>query len=115
MNPRSRNAGYTISKKDLHNIYHGRTRILKPYEIFAKLYPVEVEDEKKRRCDAGGIGGRQQLSVWHEAAKDLYRQATDEQIDAVEKEVEKHANNAAPMEMDEAPGSPRAFLRFVFV
>ncbi|KAJ3508866.1 hypothetical protein NMY22_g16481 [Coprinellus aureogranulatus] len=70
-------------QKDLRNIYHGRTRVLKPYETFAKLYPAEVEMEKKSRCAALGISGRDTLTVWHEAAKDLYSAATPEQLEAV--------------------------------
>ncbi|KAJ3499343.1 hypothetical protein NMY22_g19522 [Coprinellus aureogranulatus] len=51
MNPRSRNAGFTISKKDLHSIYNTRTRVLKPYEVYAKLYQREVEEAKRKRCE----------------------------------------------------------------
>ncbi|KAJ3540087.1 hypothetical protein NMY22_g4449 [Coprinellus aureogranulatus] len=83
LNPRSRNSGTVLSKKDLRNIYHGRTRVLKPYEAFAKLYPMEVEVEKKSRCAALGISGRDTLTIWHEAARDLYKAATPEQLEAI--------------------------------
>lgn len=88
MNPRSRNAGFTLSKKDLHIIYNGRTHVSKPYEVFARLYPTTVEDLKKKRCELHGITGRKQLTVWHEVAKELYQNATQEQIDTVKREME---------------------------
>ncbi|KAJ3500490.1 hypothetical protein NMY22_g19246 [Coprinellus aureogranulatus] len=55
LNPRSRNAGTVLSKKDLHTIYSARTRSAKPYEVFAKLYSQQVDDEKRKRCEANGI------------------------------------------------------------
>ncbi|KAJ3506734.1 hypothetical protein NMY22_g17154 [Coprinellus aureogranulatus] len=108
MNPRSRNAGFTITKKDLHTIYHSRTRVLKPYEAFAKLYPQQVEELKKKRCEEGGIRGRQQLSVWHDVAKDLYRNATKEQVEAVRREL-----NNGPSDAEDDPESPRTYLRYL--
>lgn len=107
MNPRSRNAGFTISKKDLHNIYSGRKRAQKPYEVFAKLYPETVEEAKERRCDEEGIEGRQKLAVWHEVAKQLYDSATEDQLEAVRIEM----NHELGAESGDSPGS---YLRFVF-
>lgn len=110
MNPRSRNAGFTISKKDLHSIYNGRTRVPKPYEAFAKLYPDAVEEEKEKRCKEGGIKGRQKLSVWHEAAKELYQSATEEQMKAVKDEL----GESVLIDPEDGPESPKTYLRFVF-
>lgn len=106
MNPRSRNAGYNISKKDLRTIYTGRTRVAKPYEVFAKLYPREVEELRDQRCLTEGITGRQQLRVWHEVARELFSQASEEQLAAVEKEIQGEA--------EEVSETPQTYLRFVF-
>ncbi|KAJ3530929.1 hypothetical protein NMY22_g8373 [Coprinellus aureogranulatus] len=109
MNPRSRNAGFTITKKDLHSIYNARTRTLKPYEVFAKLYPKAVEEAKKKKCDAEGIHWRQQLSAWHEVAKEPYQNATQAQLEAVRREGESDSNSEA----EDASESPQNYLRYL--
>ncbi|KAJ3540639.1 hypothetical protein NMY22_g4214 [Coprinellus aureogranulatus] len=109
MNPRSRNAGFTISKKDLQTIYHARTRVLKPYEVFAKLFPREVEELKKRRCEEGGVKGRHQLSVWHEVAKELYQGASEMQLQAVRKEM----SDGPTSDGEESHDSPKSYLRYM--
>ncbi|KAJ3508441.1 hypothetical protein NMY22_g16618 [Coprinellus aureogranulatus] len=115
MNPRSRNAGGSISKKDLNLIYNGRTRGKKPYEVFAKLFQKQVEAEKNTRCEAQGIKGRAQLAVWHEVAKDLYGSATEEQLADVKREMNAAYEEKISLEQaaEEAPGSPSAYLRYL--
>ncbi|KAJ3531020.1 hypothetical protein NMY22_g8325 [Coprinellus aureogranulatus] len=87
LSPRSRSAGAAISKKDLHSIYNGRTRNHKPYEIFAKLYSQDVEAEKARRCEVDNIMGRKIINVWQDVAKEMYSSATEEQLEAVKKQM----------------------------
>lgn len=109
MNPRSRNAGFTLSKKELHSIYNSRTRVLKPYEVFAKLYPDEVEKRKREECERKGVKGRQQLSVWQEVAKDLYEAASEEKKEAVRKQLHDDVDS----EGEESGTSPKSYMRLV--
>ncbi|KAJ3537106.1 hypothetical protein NMY22_g5737 [Coprinellus aureogranulatus] len=109
MNPRSRNAGFTISKKDLHSIYNTRTRVLKPYEVYAKLYQREVEEAKRKRCEEEGIKGRQQLSVWHEVARELYLNAPEERVQAVKREMSDNSSS----DTEEGPEAPKTYLRYL--
>ncbi|KAJ3524945.1 hypothetical protein NMY22_g10781 [Coprinellus aureogranulatus] len=109
MNPRSRNTGCTISKKDLHNIYSGRSRVAKPYKVFAKLYPDKIEAEKRDRCETQGIKGRQQITVWHEVAKEMYQDATSAELEAVRKELE----GGEDSEGEGSPESPATYLRYL--
>ncbi|KAJ3528740.1 hypothetical protein NMY22_g9283 [Coprinellus aureogranulatus] len=107
MNPRSRNAGSTITKKDLRTIYSGRTRAPKPYEVFAQIYSEEVDQEKETRCEAGGINGRQKLNVWQEVSRELYDSASTEQKDAVRKAMEQRNED------EEDAQTPTQYLRYL--
>ncbi|KAJ3526582.1 hypothetical protein NMY22_g10106 [Coprinellus aureogranulatus] len=115
MNPRSRNAGGSITKKDLNLIYNGRTRGRKPYEVFAKLYQTQVEAEKSARCESQGIKGRAQLAVWHEVAKDLYKAATEEQLTEVKKAMDAATESKGGLEpsTEDVAGSPSTYLRYL--
>ncbi|KAJ3542547.1 hypothetical protein NMY22_g3475 [Coprinellus aureogranulatus] len=108
LNPRSRNAGTVLSKKDLHTIYSARTRSAKPYEVFAKLYSQQVDDEKCKRCEANGVTGHQTLAVWHEVAKDLFDGATDEQKEEVKRKLE-----AVDPDSEGPAKSPAGYLRYL--
>ncbi|KAJ3505827.1 hypothetical protein NMY22_g17440 [Coprinellus aureogranulatus] len=84
MNPRSRTAsGAALTRKDLHSIYNGRTRRSIPYEVYARLYPEEVEKARDDRCEEKGLDGRQKLRIWHEVAKELYSSTSADKKEAV--------------------------------
>ncbi|KAJ3501466.1 hypothetical protein NMY22_g18917 [Coprinellus aureogranulatus] len=68
-----------------------------------------VEEEKKIRCETEGIKGRQQITVWHEVAKDMYRNATPEELAAVKKELEE----GEVSEDDESLESPATYLHYL--
>ncbi|TEB19503.1 hypothetical protein FA13DRAFT_1718722 [Coprinellus micaceus] len=106
MNPRSRNAGSKISKKDPQAIYNNRSRTLKAYEVYAKLNPQKIDDEEKLRCELGGASGRGQLSIWHEVAKDLFEKAGEEEREAVEREMN---GDAESDDYGESP-SPESYM-----
>ncbi|TEB31117.1 hypothetical protein FA13DRAFT_1852294 [Coprinellus micaceus] len=79
-------------QQDLQKIYHGRTQGKKPYEVFAKIFHKKVDDEKNARCQVQGVKGREQLGVWHEVAKELYQNASAEELEAVKEELAAHAS-----------------------
>lgn len=95
-NPRTRNATAAITKKVLKDIYKPRTRGLKAYEIYAKLYPSKVSDSMDKSCSRDGTGGQRTLATWHAVCKELLANATEEEAHAVEEEMAARA-----LEMDD--------------
>lgn len=72
------------------------------------MFPDQVEDAKKIRCEELGVKGRQQLTVWHEVARELYQAATPEEMDAVKKEM-----NETSSDSEESSSTPQTYMRFV--
>ncbi|KAF6742967.1 hypothetical protein DFP72DRAFT_859714 [Ephemerocybe angulata] len=60
----------------------------KAYEAFSKLYPVKVRAAVDRLCEEQGISGRNKLKYWHVVCKDLYTNATEEELKEVDDYVE---------------------------
>ncbi|KAF5316976.1 hypothetical protein D9611_003466 [Ephemerocybe angulata] len=109
-NPRSRNNTVSVSPKLLKDIYTPRTRGLKAYETFAKLYPEKVSAALDKRCEEDGIEKSKKVSRWHSVCKDLYSKATEEEIQAVEERI---ADDAEEEEENEAEGEPETYHRFL--
>ncbi|KAF5326498.1 hypothetical protein D9611_000779 [Ephemerocybe angulata] len=108
-NPRSRNNTVSVSPKLLKDIYTPRTRGLKAYETFAKLYPEKVSAALDKRCEEDGIEKSKKVSRWHSVCKDLYSKATEEEIQAVEERI---ADDAEEEEESEE-GEPETYHRFL--
>ncbi|KAF6744781.1 hypothetical protein DFP72DRAFT_1078120 [Ephemerocybe angulata] len=87
-NARSRKVAVTVPAKVLKAIYCPRTRGPKVYEAFSKLYPVKVRAAVDRLCEEQGISGRNKLKYWHVVCKDLYTNATEEELKEVDDYVE---------------------------
>ncbi|KAJ3494013.1 hypothetical protein NMY22_g20133 [Coprinellus aureogranulatus] len=105
-NPRSRNTSSAVTKKDLKSIYHrGRTRSHKNYEVFAKLYRDTVEPIVEEACRVQGVSGKSKLPVWHKTAARLWRNASQEQIEAVNAQIESEAGRDKDPDDD---GDPNA-------
>lgn len=103
-NPRSRNTANAVTKKDLKNIYQpNRTRGHKSYEIFAKLFRDTVDPIVEEACRVQGITGRGKLPVWHKVASGLWRNASQEQIDAVNAQIEAARDKGNDEETDGEP------------
>ncbi|KAJ3502640.1 hypothetical protein NMY22_g18519 [Coprinellus aureogranulatus] len=115
-NPHSRNTSNAVTKKDLRNIYQqGRTRGHKSYEVFAKLYRDTVDPIVEEACRVQGVSGKAKLPVWHKTASRLWRNASQEQIDAVNAQIEREAGRDKDQD-DENPNgasSPEIFQHYL--
>ncbi|KAJ3505518.1 hypothetical protein NMY22_g17558 [Coprinellus aureogranulatus] len=89
-NPRSRTTTNAVTKKDLKSIYHStRTRGHKSYEVFARLYRDVVDPVVEEACRVQAASGKAKLPIWHRVAARLWRNASQEQIDAVNTQIVK--------------------------
>ncbi|KAJ2935837.1 hypothetical protein H1R20_g1257, partial [Candolleomyces eurysporus] len=66
------------------NIIYEKDRRKKPYEKFAELYPDDVENEYRDACAEENKTGKECLPVWTRVAKSKWKNATPEQVKAVE-------------------------------
>lgn len=111
MNPRSRNTGSVLTKKDLRNIYQGPHRTHKPYKVFARIYSEDVERAKIAHCKVEGISGRRTLNVWQDVSRKLYEAASEDRRDAMKKAIQEEAMGE-DMDTDNAE-TPNQYLRLV--
>ncbi|KAJ3507628.1 hypothetical protein NMY22_g16876 [Coprinellus aureogranulatus] len=119
-NPCSQNTTNAVTKKDLKSIYKpNRTRGHKSYEVFAKLYRDTVNPIVKEACRVQSVGRTGRLPIWHKVAARLWRNASEEQISAVNAQMEVEAvrdRNEGGSEGSENPkdkSSPEAYQHYL--
>ncbi|KAJ2914680.1 hypothetical protein MD484_g5746, partial [Candolleomyces efflorescens] len=109
-NTRSRNTSYTVTPKEMKDIYASGTRGAKEYEGFVKQYPDIFLPAYEAECANQGAEGRARLSIWHKIAKELWAKATDEQKEAVQSRL-----NAAKQAMsteEQGPSTPAEYQKY---
>lgn len=103
-NPRSRNTTTAVTKKDLKSIYHqSRTRGHKSYEVFARLFRDTVDPVVEEACRVQGVTGKEKLPVWHKTASRMWKNASPEQVAAVNAQISSEGNRDKDNEDDEDP------------
>ncbi|KAJ3506598.1 hypothetical protein NMY22_g17195 [Coprinellus aureogranulatus] len=85
------------------------------YKVFARLYRELVDPIVEETCRIQAIPGKAKLPVWHKTAARLWRNALQEQRDAVNAEMEKEGAHDKDQEDDDPSGesSPETYQQLL--
>ena len=64
-------------------MHQAHQRKKKEYEVFAELFPEEIEEPVKKACDEQGVSGQKRLPVRTKVVQEMWKTATNEQKLAV--------------------------------